>query len=199
MSTPKKKRASADKKEIVRGRDATREAIIAAGRDLFSQRGYAAVSVREIAAAARVNHGLVHRHFGSKDEVLRAVLQGMFSDVGAVARSQLDPSHPDFIKLLFPMAAERKQDWAILMRSVLDGFDFKAAGYEFPITGAVVAHVAGKRGKRDRETLERAGAIIAGGIGWLLLEPYLTSVLGLPKKGDDALLKKIAALYQTLA
>jgi TetR/AcrR family transcriptional regulator, repressor for neighboring sulfatase len=199
MSTVKRKRTAPAAKDEVRGREAAREAIIAAGRDLFSQKGYAAVSVREIAAQAGVNHGLVHRHFGSKEEVLRAVLQGMFSDVGAVAQAQLDPSSPDFIKRLFPVAAKRKQDWAILMRAVLDGFDFNAAGYQFPITGAVVAHVAGKRGKKDREALERAGAIIAGGIGWLLLEPYLTSVLGLPQKEHDALLTKMASLYQSLA
>lgn len=174
-------------------------AIVEAGRTLFSKKGYAAVGVREIAAYAGVNHGLVHRHFGSKDEVLRAVLQGMFTDIGTLAQTQLDPSNPRFISELFPLAAKRKQDWAILMRAVLDGFDFKAAGYEFPVTSAVVAHVAAKRGKADRETLERAGAIIAGGIGWLLLEPYLASVLGLPRKDREATLERIAKLYQSLA
>lgn len=199
MTSTKRQRATPKAGKTVRGREAASEAIIAAGRDLFARKGYAAVSVREIAAQAGVNHGLVHRHFGSKEEVLRAVLQGMFSDVGAVASAQLDPTRPDFIKRLFPVAAERKQDWAILMRAVLDGFDFKAAGFRFPITDAVVTHVAAIRGRKDRDSHERAGAIIAGGIGWLLLEPYLTSVLGLPQKEHDALLAKMAALYQTLA
>lgn len=199
MSETKRKPRNSKPAVDVRGRDAARASIIAAARDLFSSKGYAGVGVREIAAQAGVNHGLVHRHFGSKEEVLRAVLQGMFSDIGTLARAKLDPASPDFIVKLFPVAAARKQDWQILMRAVLDGFDFKAAGYEFPITGAVVAHVSGKRGKKDRETLERAGAIIAGGLGWLLLESYLIPVLGLPAKDRDKLIAKMATLYQTLA
>lgn len=199
MSTEKTEAAAAPATAEIRGREAAREAIVAAGRELFAARGYAAVSVRDIAAHAGVNHGLVHRHFGSKEEVLRAVLQGMFSDVGAVARERLDPSSPDFIEKLFPFAAKRKQDWAILMRSVLDGFDFKAAGYRFPITAAVLAHVEAMRGAKDLESRERAAIIIAGGIGWLLLEPYISSTLDLPQDERDALLARMAAHYGSFA
>lgn len=173
-------------------------AVIAAARDLFAERGYAAVSIRDIAAKARINHGLVHRHFGAKDMVLHAVLQGMFADVGALARAKLDPKAPDFVERLYPFVTTRKQDWQILMRAVLDGFDFQAAGFQFPITGAVVDHVAARRGSRNEASRTIAGAIIAGGLGWLLLETYLSPVLGLDGVDHEKLRKRMAALFQTL-
>lgn len=182
-----------------RGRTEVTAAILDAARTLFASRGYAAVSVRDLAEAAGVNHGLVHRHFGSKEAVLRAVLQGMFSEVGAEAQGALDPDAPDFILRLFPVAARREQDWRILMRAVLDGFDFRDAGFSFPITGAVLRHVITQQGGDSREARERAAAIIAGGIGWLLLEPYLTVTLDLPDADPDARLDRISELFQTLA
>lgn len=197
-SAPPSRRKSVAPPPQPQGRDAVRAAIIASARELFSTKGYAAVGVREIASHAGVNHGLVHRHFGSKEEVLRAVLQGMFSDVGALANSSLKPGSPDFIEKLYPLAAARKQDWQILMRAVLDGFDFTAAGFEFPITGAVMGHTAVRRGKRDREARIRAGAIIGGGLGWLLLETYLSPVLGLAGEDVDKLRYRMGQLYQTL-
>lgn len=192
MATPKRSTRTPT------GKDEVRTAIIAAARDLFAERGYAAVSVRDIAEAARVNHGLVHRHFGAKDAVLHAVLQGMFEDVGGLARANLKPDDPDFIERLYPLAAARKQDWQILMRAVLDGFDFQTAGFEFPITGAVVDHVAARRGSRNETSRTIAGAIIAGGIGWLLLETYLSPVLKLDGVDHDKLRKRMGVLFQGL-
>jgi AcrR family transcriptional regulator len=192
MATPKRSTKTPT------GRDEVRTAIIAAARDLFAERGYAAVSVRDIAEAARVNHGLVHRHFGAKDALLHAVLQGMFEDVGGLARANLKPDDPDFIERLYPLAAARKQDWQILMRAVLDGFDFQTAGFEFPITGVVVDHVAARRGSRNEASRTIAGAIIAGGIGWLLLETYLSPVLNLDGVDHEKLRKRMGALFQGL-
>jgi AcrR family transcriptional regulator len=180
------------------GRTAVRAAVVAAARDLFAVHGYAAVSVRDIAECAGVNHGLIHRHFGSKDEVLRAVLQDMFEDVGGLARARLSPGEPGFLQRLYPVVSKRKKDWQILMRAVLDGFDFKASGFRFPITAAVVAHAAAIRGSDDKEARIRAGAVIAGGLGWLLLETYLAPILDLEGVGRNQLRDRMAALYQEL-
>jgi AcrR family transcriptional regulator len=56
------------------GPSSTRADILAAARECFAQRGYAATSVRAIAAKAGVDAALVHRFFGSKDELLVATL-----------------------------------------------------------------------------------------------------------------------------
>lgn len=55
------------------GKEAVKEAIIKASVPLFAERGIDRVSFREIAAAANVNHALITRHFGTKDELVREV------------------------------------------------------------------------------------------------------------------------------
>lgn len=50
-----------------------REAILAAAEDLFSMKGFRAVSMREIAQASGANLGSITYHFGSKDGLLREI------------------------------------------------------------------------------------------------------------------------------
>lgn len=55
---------------------ASRAAILEAAREVFTERGYTGGSIREIAKRAGVTHGLVIRHFGSKEQLLIAALPG---------------------------------------------------------------------------------------------------------------------------
>ena len=52
----------------------TREAILRAAQNLFAQKGYTTVGVREIAAAAGVTAALITRYFESKEGLLRAAI-----------------------------------------------------------------------------------------------------------------------------
>lgn len=52
-----------------------RASLLKAARELFAQRDFKATSVREIAAAARVNPAMIHYHFGDKDGLYRAMLE----------------------------------------------------------------------------------------------------------------------------
>lgn len=51
----------------------TTTAILDTAERLFSERGYDAVSIRELTREAGVNVAAIHYHFGSKQEVLRGV------------------------------------------------------------------------------------------------------------------------------
>jgi AcrR family transcriptional regulator len=53
--------------------DATRRALLDAGRALFAERGYANVSVADLATAAGVTTGAIYHQFASKEGVFRAV------------------------------------------------------------------------------------------------------------------------------
>ena len=53
----------------------TAEALLYAARDLFSQRGYNAVTTKEIAARADVNEVTLFRHFQSKQKLFEAVFE----------------------------------------------------------------------------------------------------------------------------
>lgn len=49
----------------------TRTEILQTALDLFSTRGFAAVSLRDIADRVGVNHGMIRYHFGGKEELWR--------------------------------------------------------------------------------------------------------------------------------
>ncbi len=59
-----------------RNAEASRAAILEAARQVFAERGYAGATIREIARHAGVTHGLVMRHYGSKEQLLIAALPG---------------------------------------------------------------------------------------------------------------------------
>lgn len=60
----------------VRAPEAHREAILEAARAAFAERGYTRTIIRKIAGRAGVTHGLVMRHFGSKERLFVAAVPG---------------------------------------------------------------------------------------------------------------------------
>jgi AcrR family transcriptional regulator len=57
------------------GPNRTRAAIVAAARTAFAARGYDAVSIRAVAREAGVDPALVHRFYGSKEELFVAAME----------------------------------------------------------------------------------------------------------------------------
>ena len=53
----------------------TREAILAAARDLFAANGFDRTTIRAIGTRAEVDPALVHHYFGTKDQLLAASLE----------------------------------------------------------------------------------------------------------------------------
>lgn len=72
------------------GREAVRRAVLAAAARRFATEGTAA-SLRDIAADAEVNIGLIHRHIGNKDDLLREVLSAQARTGAAVVEGAGDP------------------------------------------------------------------------------------------------------------
>lgn len=58
-----------------RDREATRQTLLAAGVQVFAERGYDAATTREVAQAAGVNEQLIQRYFGGKEGLLLAVIE----------------------------------------------------------------------------------------------------------------------------
>jgi len=61
--------------------DATRSALLAAARQLFTDRGYAATSTTEIVARAGVTRGALYHHFPAKHDLFRAVFEQLEAEV----------------------------------------------------------------------------------------------------------------------
>lgn len=75
MSERKVGRQSAESAELSRNK------IICAAAELFARKGFEAVSVREIAEAAEVSHGLIRHHFGSKLQIWQRICELIVDNV----------------------------------------------------------------------------------------------------------------------
>ncbi|WP_395107606.1 TetR/AcrR family transcriptional regulator [Actinomadura sp. SCN-SB] len=68
----------------------TKERILDAAESLFGERGFAGTSLRALTDAAGVNVASVNYHFGSKEGLLRAVVQRAMASVNADRERMLD-------------------------------------------------------------------------------------------------------------
>jgi AcrR family transcriptional regulator len=75
---------------------ATRERLVAAGRELFGERGYEGTSIESILEAADVRRGALYHHFESKQELFDAVLDRVVVEIAHEVRraagAQADPA-----------------------------------------------------------------------------------------------------------
>lgn len=79
------------KRQLDRSRqgEATREALLAAGRDLFGTRGYAETSLDAVVAEAGVTKGALYHHFSGKKELFEAVFEQVKRELSAQIASAL--------------------------------------------------------------------------------------------------------------
>ena len=68
----------------------TRRALLDAAATLFAERGVDGASIDAIAEAADRTSGAVYDHFGGKDGILFALLEGWVDDAAAVIGAELD-------------------------------------------------------------------------------------------------------------
>ena len=72
----------------------TRNRILVAARELFSERGYNGSAVDEIAARAKANKQRIYAYFGSKQQLFEAVLLTLFNEVNLFAHTDMDDCPP---------------------------------------------------------------------------------------------------------
>lgn len=144
-------------------------AVLDAAADLFAERGPAATSIREIAARANVNHGLVFRHFGAKQQLVGAVLNHL-----ATARAGLVQTGAPAAEV--EQAAYRHMQ--VIARALLDGYPVGQLQEQFP--GALEALGEARPG-HDWSQSERlvAAHVLALQFGWRLFEPFLRAATGI--------------------
>src|SRR4029453_15033539 len=75
--------------------EATRAALAAAARELFTERGYAGVATEEIVQRAGVTRGALYHHFRDKRALFRGVVEQLEEEsVERIASSALEQQDP---------------------------------------------------------------------------------------------------------
>jgi AcrR family transcriptional regulator len=106
-----------------RNPDASRESILQAAAELFSQRGYAGVGVDELAARSGIAKTAIYHHFGNKDGLLAAVLERTAAAwIEGIRQSSSEASYP-FERLDRALAGMRtmleEKPWVLKLVQIL--------------------------------------------------------------------------------
>jgi AcrR family transcriptional regulator len=148
-------------------------AVQAAAVELLAEHGPRDVTVREVAARAGVNHALIHRHYGTKDALIRAVVTEQSRQLAERAAALPRADAATMLRLL----REHPAYWRVLARITLDD-PHLLAGRQLPAAAAALSLVAG--GPDADESTRVAAAVAAStALGWLVFGPHLAQVLDL--------------------
>jgi TetR/AcrR family transcriptional regulator, regulator of cefoperazone and chloramphenicol sensitivity len=171
-------------------------AIRIAAMELFAERAYADVTVRQIAAAAGVSAALVIHHYGSKDS-LRAVLEERVAAFVEAMLAELarapDEGGSASVAQLFADRLEREPAMAGFIRRLLcDGGPAGVALfqrlYQTTRTGMQALEQAGVvRPARDEAV--RSAFLLANDLAMLLLRPHITRVTRIDPLSRDGFVR----------
>ena len=180
-----KQSTRATTKPAPRGRDQIVESVIDATLSLWASKGPAELSLRGIATRAGVNYGLVHRHFRTKEAVIRAAMDRVVErSVQFIEGSNDLVDAMDKVLPASTGAHARLLAWSILQYQ-LDNILPSEDRFLARLRELAAVDIAGNRNQEalDSETLAKvkAGSMLATLYGWKVFEPYLVRGLGLEK------------------
>ncbi len=159
-----------------RGRVEVVAAVLDSAERLFVRYGPSNVGLRDIAREAHINLGLIHRHIGSKDDLLQAVFQRFMRE--GVERMQDVHSWADVVELVFTPTSGYFNYTHLLAWLLLEGTDPAALAGDQRALAVVVERAATETGG----DLDRARTLVAGllsmAYGWQVFAPYFRHALG---------------------
>lgn len=175
------------------GKDGVVSAVISAAGELFSKRGFDGVSVRDIAKKAGVNHGLIHRHFGSKENLRRRTLQYMADAM--LADIQDAGSLVELSRSAFQSLEKHEHFWRILARTILDGRSTGGIHRHYPIARHMIDRVSAaiRDGtlRSDIDPRMIVAAMFSFSCGFIMFEPFILAAAGLESISPDVVREKI--------
>ena len=181
-----------------RGRAATTAAILDAAEELFSLRGYGAVSVRDVAARVGVSHALVHRYVGSKADIFRTVLTRNENAILAAA-----PDNPDLLRstslMLRQGLTQGRSHARLIVRSAMSGLPYDRTSGRFEAAERLLelAQQAAASASQD-ERVEKGldprivvACVVSLFLGWTATESWVRPAAALQDTDDAELLDGI--------
>lgn len=164
-------------------------AILESAAQLFSERGPAAASIRDIAARAQVNHGLIFRHFGNKEQLVAAVLNRGAEEMSALINAEAP---------LTEVATTGTRQLRVLARAMLDGYPIDQLQTSYPAATRLYSEIRPQHPSDDSARLAAAHTI-ALLFGWQLFEPFLRSATGLSDLSQEELRTSLFTEMATLS
>ena len=166
-----------------KGRHEVMEAVLNAATELLSHRPPSAVTVREIAERAGVNHALVHRYFGSKQELIREVLERADREM-----QPLFDGEPDIqatVVRVFRDSLERGLVIDMLAQALIDGVPGEEVQRESKVTRRLIREFETALSARSSEESllpdpqVTMAVVVALIVGWTVFEEWLLHVADL--------------------
>lgn len=169
-----------------------KQRLVQVAMQLFAEKGFDGITVRDIASAAGVSVGLINHHFGSKEGLREAVDAHFLTQFAEILKE--DPALRKVSDVTdLDAVSEWTEDWinrhigdwdlskAYMRRALLDGSDWGANLFErfYQVVRTSVDRMDAEG--RIRPGVDRLWLpllIMYMELGTLLLEPYVERVLG---------------------
>lgn len=157
-------------RDTIRGRDDVRTSLVAATLRLLDRVPPNQLTIRAIAAEAGVNHGLVHRHFGSK-----GALFGAAHEHHTQLTIQTEPDTDVLEQLFAPFELNVSSPvrGRILAWAISEGIDPAELGLNYPLLQRSAALLADRH--HDAENL--LVFFTAAAIGWSAFESLFADAM----------------------
>ncbi len=184
-----------------RGRDQVQRALIEAGIKLFSERGMNNVSVRHLAEEAGVNHSLLFRYFGSKDELIKAVFEERFNRLGTFDKSDTVDGE-QMLETSIRAVMQDEQLWRLMTFAALEGEDWILRSIPSPYIAATLSQL---KKSQDNNSIYNGvdasvllGSGFALGLGWAVFRKILMSLAGAEERDFEQFRLQIDKLWEDL-
>jgi AcrR family transcriptional regulator len=176
----------------------TRERIIAAAEALLAERGFHGTSMRDVAGAAELPLASTIYHFAKKEQLYRAVLEGIAEQLMRELPAGGDPiARVDALAhALVRWAAEEPARARLLLRELLDNPTRVKAAARLPLgpfleTAAAMVSAGMRAGVLEARTPETAVLHVVGGLHYVVVaRPTVERIVGAARA------KKIEATYE---
>ena len=176
----------------------TRDRILAAAREEFSEHGYEKTSVRGIAKAAGVDSALVHHYFGTKEQLFQAAVETVFAPAlsapDVIFEGPADEVGERFARFLFGVwenPVTRTPLLAVLRSAVTN--EVAAAVFRRLVTSQLMRRVAGRLGLPDAELrAELAAAQLVG----VAMMRYVIKLEPLASADIEVIVARVAPVVQ---
>ncbi|MEJ8670538.1 MULTISPECIES: TetR family transcriptional regulator [unclassified Streptomyces] len=176
----------------------TRDRILSAAREEFSERGYEKTSVRGIAKAAGVDSALVHHYFGTKEQVFEASVEVAFAPAfkvrDVVLQGPLDDVGERMTRFIFGLwenPVSRKPLLAIVRSAV--NTEAAAAVFRRLVSAQLMRRIAGEIDAPDAELrAELAAAQLVG----VAMMRYVIKIEPIASVDVEQIIARVAPVVQ---